>query len=73
MNEIIQQIENGQFTTMGIYTIRLKSGAEIWVESGFHSYSFYPRGGTSFTFWEKLKLRKALKKGLIKKALADTK
>lgn len=68
MNEIIKQIKAGKFKYCNEYMLTLNSGVEIWVGNGFLGYGFRPGMGTKFTLSEKLKIRKAIKQGMIKKA-----
>lgn len=72
MNEIIKLLEDGGFK-QGRYTITLPSGVDIWTANGAFGLSFYPEAGSGFSFLEKRKLMKAIKKGRIKQALLEKK
>lgn len=68
MDDIIKSIEAGRFTARE-YTLSTL-GVTIWVGNGWLFYGFYPSAGTAFTIGEKLRLRRAIKRGMTKKALA---
>lgn len=68
MDEILRQLENGEFTQYD-HTLRLKSGTYIWTSNGRSYYHFWPGSGDAFTFSEKMKIGRAIKKGRIKQAL----
>lgn len=67
MDEVIRQLENGEFT-QGEYYATLKSGVKIWTASGLPFIKFYPLGGSSFSFIEKWKINHAIKRGRILQA-----
>lgn len=68
MDEILKQLENGEFTQYQ-HTLELKSGVNIWTASGFFFLDFHPESGGGFSLWEKIKLMAAIKKGRIKQAV----
>ena len=68
MDEILKLLEEGKFE-INISYITLESGIKIWCENGWIYYRFYPDLNTKFTMSEKLRIRAALKKGLIVKAV----
>ncbi len=71
MEELIRQLEEGEFE-QNRYTLKLKSGVHIWTANGSYGLAFEPKAGNLFTFWEKRRLMKAIKKGRIKQALTIT-
>jgi hypothetical protein len=67
MDNILNKIRAGEFDC-DEDIVTLRSGVKIWI--GVHGYErFYPLA-VKFSFWERRKLRKALKAGMLVKANA---
>lgn len=66
MDALLEQLKKGEFIIDSYTIILKKSRIKIWTDPTWMNYSFYPRVGVSFTWKEKLQIRKAIKEGMLK-------
>ena len=73
MKELIQKLEDGDFTVgYAGCTIKLNgSGQEIWTGNGLIFLGFHPISSEGFSFIEKIKINRAIKKGLLKQSVRN--